>query len=416
MAKLGQTECAQLVCALDHVLREQVVRKWYPRAVDQEHAGFLTDLDHRFEPYGPQKKFVVTQARHTWVLARLASLYEAQAETYLGWASRGVAQLERHWDAIHGGFCACATRSGDPILGGVKTAYGNAFAIFALARFYQATADARALQMAQDAFWWLDERCYDNTHGGYFQYVTQNGKALVQGFGKYPPKDQNSSIHLLEAFVELYRVWPDPMLGLRLAALLELIAMALTAGGAYLRLFFTPEWRPVTYATVRDHDLDHVSFGHDVETAHLLIDAAEAVSAHQELAQRTARSMVNHALEWGWDVQRGGFFERGAYRDGRCLIIDDSKVWWAQFEALVALLQLSVLHVEDAGRYHVHFRMLWQYIQEYLLCPKYGSCYWAGLDTRPHHLTSPKAEEWKGNYHTVRGLSGAIDLLSAMHK
>ena len=60
-------------------------------------------------------------------------------------------------------------------------------------------------------------------------------------------KDQNSSIHLLEALTELYQVWPDPLVKERLAELLYLVRDKITNSKGDLALFFQPDWTPVSF-------------------------------------------------------------------------------------------------------------------------------------------------------------------------
>jgi mannobiose 2-epimerase len=57
-------------------------------------------------------------------------------------------------------------------------------------------------------------------------------------------KDQNSSIHLLEAFTELYEVWPDELVRSRLQEMLFLIRDIITTKKGYLVLFLKPDWTP----------------------------------------------------------------------------------------------------------------------------------------------------------------------------
>jgi mannobiose 2-epimerase len=52
-------------------------------------------------------------------------------------------------------------------------------------------------------------------------------------------KDQNTSIHLLEAFTELYQVWPDELLKTRLQEMLTLLTDTIIDKKGYLQLFFS---------------------------------------------------------------------------------------------------------------------------------------------------------------------------------
>jgi len=73
-------------------------------------------------------------------------------------------------------------------------------------------------------------------------------------------KSMNTHIHLLEAFTELYRVWPDPALRARLEEMLVIVRDKICVEPGAMNLYFTSAWQPIP---------DHDSFGHDVETAYL---------------------------------------------------------------------------------------------------------------------------------------------------
>src|SRR5690606_3623715 len=180
------------------------------------------------------------------------------------------------WDKTYGGFYQTVDRSGKvlPDENAQKTAYGNAFAIYGLAAYVMASGDTAALSLAQKAFMWLEEHSHDPVHKGYYQHLHRNGTPVVRDEtvpvdSDLGYKDQNSSIHLLEAFTELYQVWPDSLVGERLREMLYLIRDTITTDKGYLTLFFQPDWTPVsfrdsTYEFIIQHKkLDHVSFGHD---------------------------------------------------------------------------------------------------------------------------------------------------------
>ncbi len=406
---------------MEGALRLELFERWYPAVVDSVHGGFLTDLDYRWQPAGPHNKLIVTQARHLWTLSEAARFFSAQ-ERLLPLAAHGFRFLrDVLWDSDYGGFFQLVEQDGkvlpdeeDRI---IKTAYGNAFGIYGLAAYYRASADTAALDLARKAFLWLESHSHDAVHGGYYQYLARDGAPMRSGYAGIPPKDQNSSIHLLEAFTELYQVWPDPLVGMRLEEMLRLIRDVEVAGPGYLQLFFSENWTPVSYRdsseAVRkaNEHLDHVSFGHDVETAFLMLEASETLGLENDATtERVARRMVDHALRTGWDVDKGGFFDRGYYPapGAAPVILSEAKIWWAEAEGLNTLLMMADKYGNDPVPYRTRFHDLWTYTKTYLLDPQYGGWYAGGLDIEPHRRYEPKAGIWKGNYHTSRALMRCI--------
>ena len=405
-------------------LRTGVLAKWYPQAVDSLHGGFLTTFTYDFKPTGPQDKFIVTKARHTWTTAKAAK--DFQKETQLLACSRQGFQFLRDvmWDKTYGGFYSLVTRDGK-VKSTTKEAYGNAFGIYALAAYYEASGDTAALNLAIKAFKWLEKNSHDPVHKGYFQNLEQDGspsvrKTTTPSTSSLGYKDQNSSIHLLEAFTALYEVWKNDLLRERLEEMLLLIRDRITTPEGYLTLFLTPDWKPVSFrdsaeAVIRQHkSIDHVSFGHDVETAFLMLEASHVLGIKDDTKTMTiAKRMVDHALRNGWDSKVGGFFNEGYYfRDKPGItIIYDSKTWWAQAEALNTLLLMADKFPRDSTAYFEKFQQLWQYVRNYLIDHEHGDWYQEGLDKEPDKKTALKGHIWKGNYHQYRALTSCIKQL-----
>lgn len=417
---------ARLGDDIEKSLVSELLEVWYPRVVDEEEGGYLTTFSHDWQLEGSQDKFIVTQARHVWTTARAAERYPDDPR-YEEASRHGARYLIEHmWDAEQGGFHELLTRYGvvqtDASGDMPKRAYGNAFGIYALAANYEATQDEEVLQAAQRAFAWLDEHSHDPVHGGYFQFMKRDGSAIREGVDGVPPKDQNSSIHLLEAFTELYRVWPDPVLGERLAELLTIIRDQVVTDQGYMNLFFAADWTPVLYrdssatARVRNYEIDHVSFGHDVETAFLMLEASEVLRLPVE--ERTlpiAKKMVDHALDSGFDHELGGFYDRGYYMPGEdsLTVILSTKNWWAQAEGLNTLLIMADLFPDDPRDYAALFRKQWEYIDRFLIDHEHGGWYSGGLDKEPERKTAHKAQMWKAAYHDGRALMRVSDQLRA---
>lgn len=393
---------------------------WYPRSVDTLYGGFFSDLDYRWNVEGLQAKFVVSQARHVWSAAHAEQFYNTQTP-FRQLAAHGAAFLRgTMWDSRWGGLYDLVSREGEPVLEDgriIKRAYGNAFAIYGLAEYTAATGDTSALRLAQETFRWLEAHSYDPLHGGYFQFMERDGTPLEQGWHGVPPKDQNSTIHLLEAFTRLYEVWPDSMVRMRLEGLLRLVRDVITTPRGYMVLFFGRDWTPVTYATAsaelraENYEFDHVSFGHDVETAYLMLEASAALGLKNDTATLTvAKRMVDHTLAYGWDRDHGGLFDGGYYLPGaeQPSIVRSTKEWWCQTEALNSFLLMADLFPAEAAHYYDRFCAQWDYCKKYVIDFEHGGWYWGGIDAVPGNTRVPKASIWKCNYHTSRALINCI--------
>ena len=56
-------------------IQTKLLNKWYPQCIDSLYGGFITGFTYDFKPTGPQDKFIVTQALHTWSTSKAALRY-----------------------------------------------------------------------------------------------------------------------------------------------------------------------------------------------------------------------------------------------------------------------------------------------------------------------------------------------------
>ena len=413
---------------MESSLKKELLDVWYPRCIDEEYGGYLSTWTYDFKPQGEQDKMIVSQARHVWVNAKTSMIYPNE-DHFIKGAEAGLRFLqEKMWDQEHGGFHWLVSRKGE-VLDDSKTAYGNAFGIYALAGYYAATKDTSALNLAIKAFRWLDQHSYDSIYKGYYQHMRRDGSVVerdlsVDSRAETGYKDQNSSIHLLEAFAELYQLWPDPTLRARLEEMLILIRDTITDKRGFLVLFFSPDWKPVSFrdssreVIEKHHSLDHVSFGHDIETAYLMIEATEVLGNKNDTATlMAAKKMVDHCLRYGYDQKIGGIFDEGYYFKGNDTleITRDTKNWWAQAEAMNTLLIMADLFPNDPQEYEKKFVQQWTYIDQYLIDHEHGDWYAGGLDKEPEQKTALKGHQWKATYHHYRSLANCIARLRGNH-
>ena len=411
---------------LSESLNKKLLDVWYPRTIDSISGGFLSDFDYKWDMKGPQNKMIVTQSRHIWTCSSLAEFYPEKKTHYLKIAGHGFQFLkDKMWDPKLGGFFNLVEREGNVLKSGkteriMKDAYGNAFAIYGLSTYVRVSGDTTALSLAKKAFLWLDRHSYDPQFGGYFQFLEADGTPLKSGLNGVPPKDQNSSIHLLEAFTALYQVWPDPLVKERLLMMLYLIRDKITHPKGYLQLFLNADLTPVSYrdsaedVRKKHRQNDHISYGHDVETAFLMLEASEVAGLKNDsITLRKAKKMVDHSIETGWDKTVGGFYEAGYYfrNQEKVTIINDTKNWWAQAEGLNSLLMMADLFPADPHNYKLLFLMQWDYIKIYLIDHEHGDWYAGGIDKEPGQKLAMKAQIWKCNYHNSRSLMNCLKRL-----
>ncbi len=416
---------AALADRIEHSLQTETMAKWYPQSVDKEYGGYISSWTFDFKPQGDQDKMIVSQARHLWVHSK-AIQSSPDVEHYKSGAEAGFQFLkEKMWDHEFGGFYTLVSRDGKKVLDDSKTGYGNAFAIYGLAGYYAASKDSAALNLVKKAFHWLEDHAHDRQYKGYFQHLKRDGTRILRDAttdsrAETGYKDQNSSIHLLEAFAELYAVWPDPLLKERLMEMLVLIRDTISTPKGYMVLFFQPDWTPVSFRdSTREvmeshHRLDHVSFGHDIETAYLMLEASHILGIHNDsLTHRKAKRMVDHCLSFGYDSATGGIYDEAFYFKGSATpeVTHDTKNWWAQAEAMNTLLIMADLYPDDPRNYEEKFLKQWEYIDKYIIDHQHGDWFSGGIDKQPELKMALKGHQWKTTYHHYRSMANCIERL-----
>ncbi|HYW97340.1 MAG TPA: AGE family epimerase/isomerase [Bacteroidales bacterium] len=412
---------------LENSLFKNIVNAWYPRCLDTLYGGYTPNFEYDWNiSPGPQNKFLVQQARHLWTLSFLYENYPDSGR-FLDYAAHGFRFIRDHLrDTLFGGFYYECNRDGSPRQQSIsfKRIYGEAFAIKGLALYYKVSGDPQALALAKSTFRWMDDNARDRQYGGYFQVLKRDGTPVEHGKDKDGGdgdgpltglKEFNSSLHLLEAFTELYSVWPDETLRSRFNEMYLLFRDTFIDPKGYLRLYFYPDWTLVP-APVMDSLSEgnywytqHITYGHDVETAYLLEEAGEALGIKSDdKAKLLGKKLVDHALAHGWDNEKGGFYYVGYEYGDSTRIHVPYKAWWVEAEGLNALLMMSRLYPDDPAHYYDKFVQLWLYTDKYLIDHQYGGWYNWGLDNNPGNRTDKKSHNWKATYHNVRAMENCV--------
>ena len=405
----------KLAAEVDDALHNDVLTVWFPRTVDSEHGGFHSHFARNWATEPSDGKFSVFQGRMTWVASQVVIREPKLKDQFIPIVHHGVDFLDSvMWDQQDGGFFWGLDDSGkmSPAFADAKELYGIGFCIYGAAAAYEATGDPKALALAKKGFLWADEHAHDSANGGYFEWLSRDGKPVIPEVpnGQVQPgpigplnfKSMNTHIHLLEAFTQLYRVWPDPTLRTRVEELLAIVRDKICVEPGVMNLYFTNEWQAIP---------DHDSYGHDVETAYLMLESDEVLHhAAGEKTERMAKKLVDHALAYGWDSTNGGFFREGT-TFGKPE--DTLKEWWGEVEGLNALLLMHQRYGKQDGRYFQRFLEQWAFIRTHTIDGEYHGLYnLTKADGTP--ITQDKGSIWKAAYHDGRAFWNVRDRLAKL--
>ena len=345
--------------------------------------------------------------------ARLIWTFSAVSEALGDLACREAAAHACHWflahfvDPDHGGVYWSVSASGAPV-DTKKQLYAQGFAIYGLAEYVRLTGDAAVLQQAVALYRKVEERFADRENGGYMEALARDFSPLqdmsLSAHDINADKTMNSHLHLLEAYANLYRVWPDAGLKAAVEALLLLTGERIMAPSGHLQLYFRRDWSVLPGG---------LSYGHDIETSWLALECAYALDD---------KALVARVKPWALRMARSGnegLLPDGSLRyerllDGR---FDDSRQWWVQAETVVGNLWLWKHHEElPAGERAAALeraRRCWDYIRDHLVDPAGGEWWWAILPDVSVDRSQPKAGFWKCPYHNSRMCLQGLELLGA---
>lgn len=405
---------SKLADEVEGALRGDVLGVWFPRCIDTENGGFRSDFGRDWKPGASGGKFSVFQGRMTWIAAQTAMRRPDLRDQFLPYVRHGAAYLtDVLWDKERGGFFWGLDDKGrvSPPYTENKHLYGMSFALYGAAAAYEATKDPATLDLAQRAFRWIDGHAHDAANGGYFEWLTRDGKVIeahgdptrLEGVAvaAFPVgyKSMNTHIHLLESFSQLYEVWKDDTLRRRLEEMIAVVRDRIAVEPGVLNLYLTPDWRAIP---------DHDSYGHDIETAYLLLEAEDVLGhGHDPRTEAMARRLVDHALAYGWDEGSGGFFDDGTTfgpAEGR------RKVWWVQMEGLNALLLMHDKYGATTDVYFQAFQKQWHFIKDHQIDPEFHGLFpTVAPDGAP--VADGKGSIWKAAYHDGRAFMNVSERL-----
>ena len=369
-------------------LLENIIPFWKSLR-DDEYGGYYGWMDYDLKLDKKAVKGCILNSRILWFFSNAYTLLKD--ESLLEEAKHGFAFMKEHcMDKENGGIFWSIKYSGEPE-DTTKHTYNQAFAIYALSSYYEASGDEEALNMAKGLFRIIEERCTDDV--GYREafdkefHEIENDKLSENGV--IAQKTMNTLLHVFEAYTELYRVAKLPEVKERLEWIMDTFADKVYNPELHRQeVFFDAEMNSI---------IDLHSYGHDIETA-WLIDRGVEVLGEKKYEEKMA-SITKDLTAQIYKVAFDGHSLANECEKG---VVNTHRIWWVQAETVVGFLNGWKMN-PDKPEYLEAAKNTWAFIKEHVIDKRPGSEWFWEVDAAGKPYPGrPIVEPWKCPYHNGR--------------
>ena len=377
---------------MQDVLTGNILPFWIDKMVDHENGGFYGRIDGHGNLHADAEKGGILNARILWTFS--AAYRVLGKSEYLEMATRAKDYIIAHFiDREYGGTYWSLDYKGNP-KDTKKQFYAIGFMIYGLSEYVRATGDKEALDYAIQLFECIEEHSLDVIYNGYIEACTREWGEIadmrLSVLDANYPKSQNTHLHIIEPYANLYRVWKDERLEKALRNMINIFTdKILNPETNHLDLFFEKDWT---------RGAGHLeSYGHDIECSWLMHEAA-LVLGDAEVLKKVEEivPLVAKASEKGLNPD-GSMIHEANLDTGH---VDDDLHWWVQAEAVVGFYNIYQ-HFGDESALDKSLQC-WQYIKDNLIDYKAGEWYWSRRPDGTLNLDDDKAGFWKCPYHNGR--------------
>ncbi len=367
----------------------QVIIPFWKGMRDDDYGGFYGYMDYNLKLYKEAVKGSILNSRILWFFSSASITLED--DTLLKEADHAYRFLVQHcMDQENGGVHWALQYNATPY-DTTKHTYNQAFAIYALSTYYQATHNPEALDKAMELFDLIETKCRDEI--GYMEAFDQQfheiGNDKLSENGVIAQKTMNTLLHLLEAYTQLYYVTKNE----RVAGCLRWIFDKI-ADQVYNPVLHRQE---VFFDKNMNSIIDLYSYGHDIEASWLIDRGLEILGDAKYIDK-----MQPITDDLRSNTYKTAFNGKVFYNECENGVVDKKRIWWVQAEALVGFLNGYQASPKKKD-YLVAVKLLWNYIQDYLVDKRQGSeWYWALSENDQPIVGKPIVEPWKCPYHNGR--------------
>ena len=377
---------------MQDVVENNILCFWQDKMVDHENGGFYGRIDGTNVLHSEAEKGAILNARILWSFS--AAYRVLGNPEYLRMATYAKDYFIEHFlDKEYGGVYWSVDFKGNP-LNTRKQFYAIGFAIYGLSEYARATGNQEALDNAIQLYECIEKHALDHEYNGYIEAMTRDWQPIadmrLSELDANFPKSQNTHLHIIEPYANLYRIWKSPQLEASLRNIIGIFTdKILNPDTHHLDLFFEMDW------TRGAGQLE--SYGHDIECSWLMHEAALVLNDSEVLKKmEPIVQMVANASEKG--LNRDGSMIHEANLDTGH--VDDDLHWWVQAEAVVGFANIyQYFGNEDALDKSLR---CWDYIKRNLIDYEHGEWYWSRHVDGTLNRVDDKAGFWKCPYHNSR--------------
>ena len=369
---------------------QQILDYWTIYTVDHANGGFYGKISNDNRVDRKAAKGAVLNARILWSFAAAYNLDHKHGLELADRAYRYI--LDQLIDKKFGGVYWTVDYKGQAA-DTKKQVYAVAFTIYALSEYYLAKGDQEIKENAIALYHDLVKHSYDSEKGGYLEAFNRQWEAMddlrLSDKDANEKKTMNTHLHILEAFTNLYRIWPEQELKARIVELLKDFQNHIVdADTSRMILFFDEDWNGKS---------DIISYGHDIEASWLLLEAAEVIEDHQLVQEikELALKMAAASME-GLDQDGSLWYEKDTSKDH----IIKEKHWWVQAEAMVGFY--NAWQISQQQQYIEASYKSWNFVQQQILDKENGEWFWGVNEDGSLMQNEDKVGLWKCPYHNCR--------------